>query len=92
MWACYFPWVEAIVGEDGLVAQVRCKSCCHIEGKPMLLAPKLDTLQEHARHCKTTIPSFGIVVKDYFYCKGVANAKNERIYFVWNSESVMTSV
>jgi hypothetical protein len=22
MWACYFPWVEAIVGEDGLVAQV----------------------------------------------------------------------
>jgi len=55
-----------------------------------LLAPKLNTLQKHARHCKATIPSSGIVVGDYFYCKDIAHAKNEMIYFVQNSKSVMT--
>jgi hypothetical protein len=40
-WACHFPWAEAIVGEDGLVAQVQCKICNNIEGKPKLLTPSL---------------------------------------------------
>ncbi len=55
-----------------------------------MLAPKLNTLQKHVRHCKAAIPSFGIVVGDYFYCKDVAHAKNERTYFVQNLEFVMT--
>ncbi len=90
MWACRFPWVEAIVGEDGLVAQVRCKICGNIEGKPKLLTPKLDTLQKHVGRCKATILNFDIVVGDYFYCKDVTHAKNERTYFVQNSKSVVT--
>ncbi len=44
MWACCFPWVEIVVGEDGLVAWVRCKICSNIEKKPKLLALKLNTL------------------------------------------------
>ncbi len=82
MWACHFSWVEAIVGEDGLVAQVWCKICNNIEGKPKLLAPKLDTLHKHVGHCKATILNSGIVVRDYSYCKDVAHAKNERTYSV----------
>jgi len=91
-WACHFPWVEIVVGEDGLVAQVWCKICSNIEGKTKLLTPKFDTLQKHVRHCKATIPSSNIVVEDYFYYKDFAHAKNERTYFVHNSEFIMTLV
>ncbi len=41
---------------------------------------------------KAAIPSSSIIVKDYFYYKDVAHAKNERTYFVQNSKSVMTLV
>ncbi len=30
-WACSFPWVEIVVGEDGLVTHVQCKICSNIE-------------------------------------------------------------
>jgi hypothetical protein len=92
MWACCFPWVEVVVGEDGLVAWVQCKMCSNIEEKLKLLAPKLITLQKHVRCCKAIVPSFGIVVRDYLYCKDVAHAENERTYSMWNSKSVMTLV
>jgi hypothetical protein len=75
-----------------LVAQIRCKICSNIEGKPKLLAPKFDTLQKHARHCKVTIINFGIVVENYFYYKDVAHAKNKRTYFVRSLESIMNLV
>jgi hypothetical protein len=65
-----------------LVAQVWCKICSNIEGKPKLLAPKLNTFLKHVGHCKTTIPSFGIVIGENFYYKNVTHAKNERIYSI----------
>jgi hypothetical protein len=92
MWACHFPWAEVVVGEDGLVAQVLCKICNNIERKPKLLALKFYTFHKHVRHCMAIIPNSSIVVKDYFYCKDVAHAKNERIYFMRNSKSIMTLV
>jgi len=79
-WACHFPWAKAIVGEDGLVAQVRCKICNNIEEKPKSLTLKFKTLQKHNRCHKATIPSFNIVIEDYFYCKDATHAKNERTY------------
>jgi hypothetical protein len=50
MWVCHFLWAELIIGDDGLVSQVRCTICSKIEGKPKLLAPKLDMLQKHYDH------------------------------------------
>jgi len=81
-WACHFTWAKAIVGEDGLVAQVWCKICNKIEGKPKLLTLKFNTLHKRNECHKATIPSFDIVIEDYFYYKDVTHAKNERIYFM----------
>ncbi len=91
MWACRFPWAKTIVGEDGLVTQVRCKICSNIEGKPKLLALKFNTLHKHVGCCKATIPSSGIVVEDYLYYKD-AHANNEKTYSMRNSKYVMTLV
>jgi hypothetical protein len=77
-WACRFPWAEIVVGEDGMVAQVWCKICNNIEGKPKLLAPKFDTLKKHVERHKATIHSSDIVIEGYFYYKDVAHAKNEK--------------
>jgi hypothetical protein len=90
MWACYFPWAETIVGEDGLVANVQCKFCNNIERKPKLLAPKFNKFHKHVGCCKATLPNSNIVIKVYFYYKDVAHAKNEKTYPMWNSEFVMT--
>jgi hypothetical protein len=92
VWVCCFPWAETIVGEDGLVTHVQCKICSNIERKPKLLAPKFDTLQKHVERRKATILNSSIVVEDYFYCKDVAHAKNEKTYSMWNLEFVMTLV
>jgi hypothetical protein len=81
-----------VVGEDGLVAQVWCKICSNIERKPKLLALKFNTFHKHVRRRMAIIHNSGIVVKDYFYCKDVAHAKNERIYSMRNSKSIMTLV
>ncbi len=51
MWAYRFPWAEAVVGEDGLVAQVQCKICNNIEGKPKLLA----TNSTHFRNMSSVV-------------------------------------
>ncbi len=91
-WAYCFPWAKAIVGEDGLVAQVWCKICNNIERRPKLLAFKLDTLQKHVGCHKATIFSFDIVIEDYLYCKDATHAKNERTYSIQNLEFVMTLV
>jgi hypothetical protein len=89
-WA--YCWARAIVGEDGSVAQVRSKICNNIEGKPKLLALKLDTLQKHVGCHKATISSFDIVIRDYFYCKDATHAKNERTCTMQNLEFAMTLV
>jgi hypothetical protein len=58
-----------------------------------LLAPKFDTFQKHVRRRNATILNSSIIVGDYFYYyMDVAHAKNERIYFVQNSKSIMTLV
>jgi hypothetical protein len=57
-----------------------------------LLAPKFDKLHKHVGCHKAIVLNSNIVVKDYFYCKDVAHAKNEKTYFMWNLESVMTLV
>jgi hypothetical protein len=91
-WAYCFPWAEAIVGEDGLVAQVQCKICDNVKGKPKLQTPKFDTFQKHVERHKATIFNSNIVIEEYFYYKDVAHANNERTYFVRNSKFVMTLV
>ncbi len=40
-WVCDFPWVESIVGDDGLVTQVQCTICNKIEGKAKMLVLSL---------------------------------------------------
>jgi hypothetical protein len=92
MWVCCFPWVETIVGEDGLVTHVQCKICSDIEGKPKLPTLKFNTLQKHVERHKATIPNSNIIVKDYFYCKDFAHAKSEKTYSMWNLKFVMTLV
>jgi hypothetical protein len=38
---CDFPWIESILGDDGLVSQVQCTICNKIEGKAKMLVPSL---------------------------------------------------
>jgi hypothetical protein len=42
-----FPWVESILGDDGLECQMWCKICSCINGKGKMLVLKLDTLYKH---------------------------------------------
>jgi hypothetical protein len=57
-----------------------------------LLAPKFDKLQKHVRCHKAIMFNSSIDVEDYFYCKDVAHAKNEKTYSMRNLESIMTLV
>ncbi len=63
-WACHFPWVELVIGDDGLVSQVQCIICNKILGKPKLLALKLAMLQKHIGHQKAIVPSLGGAIGD----------------------------
>lgn len=36
-WVYDFPWVESIVGDDGVVTQIQCTICNEIEGKAKML-------------------------------------------------------
>jgi len=36
-WVYDFPWVESIVGDDSVVAQIQCTICNEIEGKAKML-------------------------------------------------------
>ncbi len=62
-WACHFPWVELVIGDDGLVFQVRCTICNKILGKPKLLAPKLDMLQKHVGRQKAIVPTIAMMLQ-----------------------------
>jgi hypothetical protein len=42
-----FPWVEHVVGLEGKLQNVHCKTCIVVEGKEKLLNLKLDGLQKH---------------------------------------------
>jgi hypothetical protein len=63
-WACHFPWAKPIIGDNGLVSQVRCTIYNKIFKKPKLLALNFDMLQKHAGCRKAIVPSLGVVVGD----------------------------
>jgi hypothetical protein len=63
-WAYHFPWAEPVVGDDGLVSQVRCTVYSKFSKKPELLAPKFDMLHMHVGHRKAIVPSLGVVIGD----------------------------
>jgi hypothetical protein len=91
-WACRFAWVEFIIGDDGLVFQVRSTIYSKILRKPKLLALKLDTLQKHISHQKAIVLNLGVVIGDWYYCNDATHYKNERAFIGQNSETIMTLV
>jgi hypothetical protein len=83
------PWVEFVVDERGLVQQVRCKMCTFVKGKKKFLAPKMDSLLKHVGHKRATI-FMPIMDLDYhYYNKNSMHTKNEPIFFVIKSPSIL---
>jgi len=85
MWACQFPWTKLIVGDDGLVFQIKCTVCSKIKGKLKMLAPKFNMLQKHVGHWKVLVVSPSMVIGDFCYCQDVDHCKNEWFFVGWNS-------
>ena len=48
-WAAKEPWSEAVLVEDGVMHLVRCCPCSVVQGKPVEMAPKWDTISKHAQ-------------------------------------------
>ena len=46
-WAAKEPWSESVLAEDGVMHLVRCRPCSVVQGKPIHMAPKWDTLSKH---------------------------------------------
>jgi hypothetical protein len=55
-----------VIGDDGLVFQVRCMICTSIEGNNKLLSLKLDTLKKHVGQKKIVI-SMGVAIREWFF-------------------------
>jgi hypothetical protein len=87
-----FHGLEFIIGNDGLVSQVRCTIYNKILGKPKLLAPKLDTLQKHFGCQKEIVFSLGVAIGDWYYCNDATHYKNERAFIGRNYEIIMTLI
>jgi hypothetical protein len=46
-WAAKAPWSEQILKDDGLIHQVRCRTCSTVGRKDVVMGPKWDTIQKH---------------------------------------------
>ncbi len=46
-WVAKLPWVEGVLVADGILHNVFCRVSSIIDKKPLLLAPKWDTLMKH---------------------------------------------
>lgn len=91
-WAAKLPWAEAVVGESGLITQVRCKICSDVEGREKLLVPKLDSLYKHAGRRKALVDIGKVRRGEYYYLGSNQHVKNERVFFAKGGETVITKV
>jgi hypothetical protein len=67
MWAYQFPWSKLVVGEDGLVFQIKCTICNKIKGKLKMLIPKQNMFHKHVGHWKVLVLSPSVVIGDFYY-------------------------
>jgi hypothetical protein len=92
MWACRFPRAKLVVGENGLVFQIKCMICSKIKGKLKMLVPNHNMLQKHVGHWKALIVNPNLAIGDFYYSHDVTYRKNEWFFIGWNSKSIMTLV
>jgi hypothetical protein len=74
-WITWLPWVEGVIDHKGLVHQVQCKVCTHVNKQFFLLIPKVDSLLKHIGHCKCKVSMFNIDARFYYYNKDSTHAK-----------------
>jgi hypothetical protein len=56
-WSAKAPWSEMILTADGILHMVKCIICSTVKGRPMIMAPKWDTIRRHSKricHLKNT--------------------------------------
>jgi hypothetical protein len=46
-WAAKAPWSEQILKDDGLIHQVRCRTCSTVGRKDVVMATKCGTIKKH---------------------------------------------
>ncbi len=72
LWVVKLPWVNMCLGSDGLLHNVKCKICKHVEGKDKLFAIKWDSLCKH-----TCCKNIGSMKKgEWYYTKSCNHVKN----------------
>jgi hypothetical protein len=72
------PWVEGVIDHNGLVHQVKCKVCTHVERQKNLLIPNVDNLLKHIGHHKCKVLMLSVDTRFYYYNKDSTHTKNER--------------
>jgi hypothetical protein len=88
-WTTHLPWAKLVFNENGLVHQVRCKSCTIVRGKEKMLAPKLDSLLKHVGCWKAKFLMPSVDVGSHNFNKKFVHAKNEHEFFVVNQLSIL---
>ncbi len=78
----------------GEINCVKCIVCSAMKGKEVILVPKSDTLEKHARKTKAVrdMPHLGNKEKEFYVNKKNTHAKNEVIYFQQNRISIVEQV
>jgi hypothetical protein len=72
------PWVEGVIDHKGLVHQVLCKVCTHVERLKKSIISKVDNSLKHIGHGKCKISMLSVHAWFSYYNKDSIHAKNER--------------
>ena len=91
-WAAKLPWAESVVGELGIITEVRCRICTDVEGREKFLVPKLDSLYKHAGRRKALVDIWKVRRGEHYNLGTNQQVKNERVFFAKGGQTVITKV
>jgi len=78
----------------GEIHRVKCIVCSTMKGKDVILGPKFDTFEKHARKTKAiqNMPHLGKKQREFYVNKKCSHAKNEVTYFQQNCITIARHV
>jgi hypothetical protein len=93
-WVGQFPWCRELVREDGEVAQVECKVCTKIDGRPKILQAKVDGLKKHQGRKKALfdLKCYRVNKGKYYWDHNSTHMKNERLCVSMGKEQIQKRI
>jgi hypothetical protein len=61
------PWAKFMLGFDGRVVEMRCKTYTQMKDINKLLVAKLDSLSKHVGHHKVLVTMLGVKMGNHYF-------------------------